>query len=218
MSTIYTYELLEMSWALDYDFQEEVTTSIVRDESNTGEEPSPDHVVNGHEQLPIVYDEEGIPMGKSMEEVRMRQEVILAFFRNFQKDEGDRKVYNKMLEDDILIRSISVTEAKEHSSKSYQSTKAVLRLDEVLAEAKPIRRMPVKAGNKNQMPFSYMLVMSCKLEGIGTVKLTVGVRQKNEAEKAQRIEYGVSVLPEGVTIDDEITETFRKMKKKKAHR
>ncbi len=52
-------------------------------------------------------------MGKSMEEIRMRQEIILSYFRNFQKDADDRKVYNKILEDDILMRSISVTEANE---------------------------------------------------------------------------------------------------------
>ena len=60
-----------------------------------------------------------------------------------------------------------------------------------------------------------MLVMSYILPEIGTVKLTIGVRQKNEAERPMRVEYGVSVLPEGMTIDDDIAETIKKKKRKK---
>ncbi len=211
MTETLEYELIEISFSFGYDLEREGPVSMCLHDDSTiiGNEPKPS----------IQYDADGIPMGQSMEEIRMRQEIILAFFRDFQKGAEDRKVYNAILEDDILIRSISVTEAKEHSSKSYRSTKAVLLLEEVLAKAKPVRRMPVKVGSQNQKPFAYMLVLTYECESLGIVKLTVGVRQKNERDKPARIQYGVSALPEGQNIYDNLKESDKSQKKKrKAHR
>lgn len=213
MSTIYTYELLEISWALDYDFrEEEVATPIVRDESNTGEEPSPDHVVNDHEQLPIVYDAEGIPMGKSMAEVRLRERIIDAFFRKWVESHPDKYVLNNNLQDKINVRAVSIIEAKQHGAKSYKSTLAVLRLDEVLRYATKLGEMPTKKGNANQAPFEKMILMSYLCEGIGTIKLTVGVKRSNK----DKVQYGISALREGEIWELPDNNTTQKKQKKKA--
>lgn len=208
-----------MSWALDYDFQEEVTTSIVRDESNTGEEPSPDHVVNDHEKLPIVYDEEGIPMGKSMEEIRLREGIIDAFFRKWYDEHPSKEVYNSKVEDNIQIRKISIDEAKQHASKNYLSTIAIVHhFDEILANAVSVGKTATKVNDRNQSQFDYMLILSYQCQGVGLVKLTVGIRKKLLADRlAQEIktEYGISALADGQKI--EIPRKADK-KKKKAHR
>ncbi len=68
MATIYTCELLEIYWALDYDFDQEATVHTINDGSTIGEEPSSVDSVTDHEKLPIVDDADGIPVGQSPEE------------------------------------------------------------------------------------------------------------------------------------------------------
>lgn len=163
------------------------------------------NVSNVERECEIKYDEEGIPLGQSMEEIKIREQIIRNFFSSFQKDSDDRRVFNLNLHSDILVRMISAIEAIEHSSKSYRSTKAVLELERVLKNARPVRRVAVKAGNNNQKPFAYMLVMVYELDDIGTIKLTVGVKKSN----GERIEYGISALPEGESIIDNLRHNNR---------
>lgn len=65
-------------------------------------------------------------------------------------------------------------------------------LDEVLKNAKPVRRVPTKKDNKNQEKFSYMLIMVHRHPEIGTIKLTVGVKSSE-----QHIQYGITALHPG---------------------
>lgn len=109
----------------------------------------------------------------------------------------------------IYVRAISFAEAKEHSAKSYKSTRALMLLDEVLKNASPIKRVPKKSGDKNQKEFVYMLVMIYKHQDIGTIKLTVGIKKN-----ANKIQYGISALkPDEPLVDYSI---FKKSKKKRS--
>ena len=83
-------------------------------------------------------------------------------------------------------------------------------LDEVLKNATPIRRVPKKVSNKNQKDFVYMLVMIYKHPDIGTIKLTVGVRQN-----ARKIQYGLTALRPGQPLVDESAIENKTSKKKK---
>ncbi|MBO4674512.1 MAG: hypothetical protein J5601_00275 [Elusimicrobiaceae bacterium] len=100
-----------------------------------------------------------------------------------KKNKNQRK-YNLSLKDYINIRMVSIIETSEHAAKRYLSTLAVLQLDSILMGAKKVSVKKPKPGNKNQKPFERILVMEYELFGIGTVKMTVGVRRKTR-EKGQ---------------------------------
>lgn len=189
------YELIDIAFELPYVLPEDGDVAFVCEEGHVQE----------HDTAIIEFDEDGIPLGQSMEEIKIRERIIRDFFSSFQKGSDDRRVFNLNLQSDILIRMISAIEAIEHSSKSYRSTKAVLELETVLKNARPVKRVGVKVGNNNQRPFAYMLVMVYELDNIGTIKLTVGVKKSN----GERIEYGISALPEGESIIDNLRRNKR---------
>ncbi len=194
----YEYELVDLSFELNYEIHEDDTPSCVSEDGDSFSE----------EHTSIEYDADGIPMGKSIEEIRIRERMIADFFYKWREQNEERKIHNVALNDYIYVKGISVIEAKEHSAKSYLSTKAVFLIDQVLKEAMPVRRTPVKKDNKNQGKFSYMLVMVYRQEDIGTIKLTVGVKSSNE-----HIEYGISTLRPGQPLIDNST---KKNKKKRS--
>lgn len=70
------------------------------------------------------------------------------------------------------------------AARSYESTKAVFRLTEILEKAQLVEELPAKPNNRNQKGFSKMLIMR-----YGNIKLTVGCqRTKNE-----NVQYGITV-------------------------
>ena len=73
------------------------------------------------------------------------------------------------------------------------STLAVLQLDAILVGAKKVSIKKVKVGNKNQKPFERMMIMEYELNGIGKVKMTVGIRRRTK-EKVQYCIKAISSL------------------------
>ena len=179
---LYEYELINIIFEQDYKLQEdEVSWCVSEDEPSQKQEPTA-----------IEYDADGIPMGQSMREIKERESLIGEFFRKWRDRFTDGKIFNEALNEYIYIKGVSVIEAKEHSAKSYKSTRAVMILDDVLKKALPVRRVAVKAKDKNQKTFAYMLIMVYRHAELGTIKLTVGVKNSQ-----QRIEYGISALKPG---------------------
>lgn len=205
------YELVDLSWILLYNLQEEVNSMAVV--SDTSSVTDSDEQKGNSEALQL--DEHGIPNGEGKVYTNARRVIISDFYHNWNEQHPEKCVHNLALDDDILVRGISLVEAKEHAAKRYLSTLAVLRLEEVLAKARPVRRLPVKKDNSNQATFDYMLIMVCELEEIGTIKLTVGVRDKKNP--LERIQYGISALEPGQKLIPPKTEGKPK-KKRKAHR
>lgn len=200
------YELLDISFELEeFDFQ----SFMVCDDSELS-------------YGSIEYDENGIPKGRSLEEIRQRESLLSHFLHQWSEAQlGDRKIYNVNLKEDILIVGKSVAEIIQHSSKRYLSTLAVFQMEEVVSKAYPARRVPVKQGNGKQSEFSHMLIMTYKHEVLGTVKVTVGVRFRkttdNPDELPKKVEYGISVLEEGEPLvnpklDDRIHRQHNKRK------
>lgn len=195
----YEYELISISFEQSYEQPEENVVWRVSEDA-----PSQN---DSHTE--IEYDADGIPMGQSMEEIRKREAIIDDFLRKWSAANTERKVFNNVMQEYIYVRAISFAEAKEHSAKSYKSTRALMLLDEVLKNASPIKRVPKKSGDKNQKEFVYMLVMIYKHQDIGTIKLTVGIKKN-----ANKIQYGISALkPDEPLVDYSM---FKKSKKKRS--
>ena len=197
---IYEYELIDINFELEYELPEVDKAWYVGED-----EPS-----HNEEQRAIEYDSEGIPLGNSIPEIEMRESIIGNYLEKWSAANTERKIFNDLLQEYIYVRAISIIEAKEHSAKSYKSTRAIMILDEVLKNATPIRRVPKKVSNKNQKDFVYMLVMIYKHPDIGTIKLTVGVRQN-----ARKIQYGLTALRPGQPLVDESAIENKTSKKKK---
>lgn len=190
MSTL-EYELIEISFAQKYDVEGEVSfePQYVHDDGDA----------DASAEIPAIqYDADGIPMGQSMEEVRMRERLISQFLHEWTEKNPERRVFNQSLNDYIFIRGKSVAEMMQHSSKRYLSTCAVLHFEDLLASANPIDEVPTKPGNGKQAEFDHMLVMSYNHVVYGMVKITVGVKKSN----AQHIQYGMTALREGEAIID----------------
>ena len=142
--------------------------------------------MNNEEYNPIE-----IPTGDSKDDIKIREEIISEVYRKWYENNPSKSVYNADLKDEINVRFLSVNETIHHASKSYLSTLAVLQLDLILRNAhqigKPVKTKPEV---KNQSVFTKMLIMECPLIGIGTAKLTVGVKKKS----GMKIQYCITAL------------------------
>lgn len=74
------------------------------------------------------------------------------------------------------------------SAKSVLLT-SILQLDAILTGAKTVNTVPAKK-NGNQKGFEKMLIMHYRCPGIGTVKMTVGVKRRMH----EKIQYCITAL------------------------
>ena len=131
-----------------------------------------------------------IPTGNSLDDIRQREHIIRDFYRQWKEKNPLQRRYNLSLKEFINIRMVSIIETSEHAAKSYLSTLAVLQLDAILVGARKVSLKKVKPGNKNQQPFERMMIMEYELVGIGTVKMTVGVRRRTQ----EKIQYCITAI------------------------
>ena len=147
--------------------------------------------------IPLVPDEEeenvitedDIPVGDSPDDVVKRRKIISKFYHDWKEKNPLQRRYNLSLKEYINIRFVSITETCTHASRTYLSTLAVLQLDAVLTGAKKVTTVPAKK-NQNQKEFDKMLIMHYHCPGIGTVKMTVGVKRKTH----EKIQYCITAL------------------------
>lgn len=131
-----------------------------------------------------------IPQGNSKDELKAREEIISQVYRKWTENNPAKRVYNRSLKDYINIKYLSITETKRHAAKSYTSTLALLQLDTILRYAVKIGKpKPTKRGSKNQNNFVQIQVMKYDLVGIGTVKMTVGIKKSGE-----KIQYCITAI------------------------
>ncbi len=136
-----------------------------------------------------VKTESVIPLGDSPEDVAKRRKVISRFYREWKEKNPLQRRYNLSLKEYINIRFVSITETCTHASRSYLSTLAVLQLDAVLTGAKKVATLPAKY-NGNQKAFEKMIVMHYHCPGIGTVKMTVGIKRRSH----EKVQYCITAL------------------------
>ncbi len=133
--------------------------------------------------------EDCIPTGDTPEDVAKRRNIISNFYREWKAKNPLQRRFNLSLKEYINIRFVSITETCTHASRSYLSTLAVLQLDAILTGAKKITTVPAKK-NQNQKEFDKMLIMHYHCPGIGTVKMTVGVKRKTH----EKVQYCITAL------------------------
>ena len=131
-----------------------------------------------------------IPEGKTFEDIKARETIIRNFYREWKTKNPSQKKYNLALKEYINIRMVSIIETSEHAAKSYLSTLAVLQLDSILVGAKKVAVRKPKKDNKNQKPFERILIMEYELFGIGTIKMTVGVRRRTH----EKVQYCITAI------------------------
>ena len=131
-----------------------------------------------------------IPEGKTIDDIKAREAIIRDFYREWKTKNPSQRKYNISLKDYINIRMVSIIETSEHAAKSYLSTLAVLQLDSILIGAKKVSVRKPKQDNKNQKPFERILIMEHELVGIGTVKMTVGVRRSTH----EKVQYCITAI------------------------
>jgi len=201
----YEYELIDMSFGMNYEIPEDISLWLIQEDNVITDE--------SEEEPQIEYDADGIPLGTSQKEYEKRQQIITDFLHKWGDEHPERRILNEALHDYIHIKGISLIEAKEHSAKRYKSTRAVMILEEVLKNALPVGRVPIKKGNKNQEPFAYMLIMVYRHSDYGTIKLTVGVKASE-----QRIQYGLTALESGQPLIDKSLKKTNSKKKRSPHK
>lgn len=131
-----------------------------------------------------------IPQENNKEALKQREMIISQVYRDWTKNNPSKCVYNHSLKDYINIRYLSITETIRHAAKTYISTLAMLQLDTILRySVKYGKPKPPKKGVKNQASFSQMQEMRCNLEGIGTVKMMVGIKRTGE-----KIQYCITAI------------------------
>lgn len=139
----------------------------------------------------MVYTKLEIPLGDSREDIKAREQIISDVYRKWYEKNPSKAVYNVDLQDNINVRFLSITETMRHAAKTYLSTLAVLQLDVILKCATKVGEpTPIKPGVNNQGIFEEMIIMECPLVGIGTAKLTVGVKKKTKL----KIQYCITAI------------------------
>lgn len=180
------YELIDITFDFGYELPEECSGFVREDEPADKEKPD------------FQYDANGIPMGNSHEEIVMRRNIISSFYHQWKVNNPEQRKYNKSLKEDINIRFVSITETCTHACRSYNSTLAALNLDNILTDAKKVRTIPSK-NNGNQKPFDKMIVMEYDYEGMGTVRMTVGIKRRTH----EKVQYCITVPHEKKETDNQ---------------
>ena len=120
-----------------------------------------------------------IPTGTRKEDIKVREKIIKNFYAKWISEHPDKKIWNEDLQDYICVKYQSINETYNKAARRHESTLAVFRLTEVLEKAVLKEERQTKPSDKNQKPYSKLLIML--YDGI---KLTVGV-QKSTQEKVQ---------------------------------
>lgn len=175
--SIYEYELLNVIFEIPYELLEDDGTScMVGEETPTVGASS------------IEYDADGIPMGTTHEDVVIRRQIIHEFIQKWRAEHvEDTRIFNEDLKDYVKINQLFLLESVAHAAGHYLSTKAVLRMEEIIRKAKLIGLSKKKEGDKNQKPFQHMAVMLYKCTELGNVKMVVGIRLRT----LEKVQYSV---------------------------
>ena len=100
-----------------------------------------------------------IPTGTRKEDIKVREKIIKDFYAKWISEHPDKKIWNEDLQDYICIKYQSINETYNKAARRYESTLAVFRLTEVLEKAVLKEERQTKPGDKNQKPYSKLLIM-----------------------------------------------------------
>ena len=103
-----------------------------------------------------------IPKGSSPADIKARKKIISDFYASWNVAHPDKRIWNESLQAYIYVKFQSVNETKGHASLSFESTKAVLGLTEILKNAVVVKVKNAKKNDKNQKSYDKMVIMSHK--------------------------------------------------------
>ena len=119
--------------------------------------------------------EKEIPKGSTREDIKARKKIIGDFYASWIEAHPDKKVWNKSLHAYIHVKFQSINETKGHAALSVESTLAVFCLTKILREAYVVEKWAPKYDDKNQRPYSFMLLMRWK-----NYRLIIGYQKSTE--------------------------------------
>lgn len=131
-----------------------------------------------------------VPSGNSVNDIKIREKIIREYYKHWKLQNQEQRLFNLHLKDYINIRMISIVETSEHASKNYLSTLAVLQLDAILTNSRMVSVVNTDPRSKNQNQFEKMIIMEYYCMGIGTVKMTVGIKRSNK----EKVQYCITSL------------------------
>ena len=118
---------------------------------------------------------------KDADSIKDRREIMSDYYNMILSD-GEIKIYNESLQKEIFVnKKISKKETVAHAAKRENSTLSVFELLDVLKNANKVSELPIKTNSNNQKNnFVKMLQMSYNVEGVGEVKLMIGVKESGK--------------------------------------
>lgn len=120
-----------------------------------------------------------IPWGNSRDDIKTRKQIIKDYYASWIAEHPDKRVWNKSLMTHIHVKFQSINETAGHAALSFESTLAVTHLTDILSNASVTEKWPPKYSDKNQRPYSKMLLLRWK-----SYRLIVGI-QKSTGEYVQ---------------------------------
>ena len=164
-----------------------------------------------HSRCPKQITAEMIPQGNSPEAMKDRQRLILQFYTWWGYNHPSKKIFNSALQEDIFVSYRSKQETSRHAAKKYESSLAILHLDEILAGAVPILSSNADPGTKSQSRYERIILMKYVCADIGTVKMTVGVFKKTHKKE----QYCITVIEADIEDAFKASEKHKKPQKQK---
>lgn len=176
MKEAYIYELFDLDFCQrDYQFDFEDGSTIVADDSEC-------EYLAAKKNYEI--DSDGIPIGNSKEEMKLRERIIKDFYARWIEQNPSKEVWNDNLSAFIHVKFASINETFAKAARSYESTCAVFHLTEILQSAvKQSESCPKQ--NKNQRVYEKMILM----RAMENVKLMVGLQKSNQ----EYVQYSITV-------------------------
>ena len=122
---------------------------------------------------------------------KMRGDLIFCYYQWWKTEHPEKKIFNKALGDYIHVNHDSITETVKYAQDKYESTTAVLHLDEILSKATFVKEVNSDTSSSRQKAYEKMIIMKHHLENIGDVRLLVGVKRSDRTTKVQ---YCITVI------------------------
>lgn len=161
------YELIDLEILIDKFHLYDNFVSVIADDTEL------EYSATGSNE--IQFDANHIPLGNTKEEIKIREKIIKEFYAHWIEQNPSKKVYNEYLKAYIHVKFISINETFAKAARNYESTCAVMKLDEILKSAVLISEVPAKRNN-NQKAYEKMLLM----KALEKIKLTVGLQRSTQ--------------------------------------
>ena len=118
--------------------------------------------------------------GRSKHAIKRRERVVARHIENLYGT-----VYCPALRANVAFnRKTSRKEAMQHSSGDHDSTLFVLNIEQLLKTATIVNRQASKPGNRQQAPFSEMVILEQKIKGYGKAKIVLGKYKPDYPDKS----------------------------------